>query len=322
MEISRSLNRHGNVQPPVFSILADLPTEKFHHAAHGLRPPGGIYNVSIDRVIRAFVAVLDQIDALAAATRSPDGRIEFAAEGLLAAQTELLESMLAHVDDAYQILKACSPPQPQIQEPFADRWLEKARHPSVRQFKNAVKRYRDGVAAIVNREKHEHGQLRFVVFSDSEMRVPGYYLEAVGPGGVLQPDEKVHPGFTAFSFDRDLRLHFVQLFGIGEALKGALLTSLRAQHIPVSGRPVQNDSAALLSVAERLAALGTVVFPDEAAKATPHVRVRREGEDAEVAVRFPNLAVMVPTKPGMVTTTAIRGDGYSSQYRVPYFKGR
>jgi hypothetical protein len=318
MESTRSLRRHGNVLPAVFTLLADLPAGSVPHAAHGLRAPGAIYNLSMSRVLAAFEAVLGEIEAL---DRVADehAALDRGAVKTLAAQVELLEAMMAHMDDGFQVLKACHAPQPEIDEPFADRWLEKVGHATVRHYKNAIKPYRQCVAPIVNRVKHEHGQLRLVVFSDERTRVPGYYVEGVQAGGVVGPDPKIHPGNTALSFNRDLRFHFVHLFEIGNALKAALSPALRALGIRTTGRVVQNQSAAFLAVAERLAGLGTTVFPDEVRKSSPHVRVRREGDDAEVTVRYPSLAVF-QAPPNMRVTVLTRGDGYTTQYRVPYWQ--
>ncbi len=321
MEATRSLRRHGNVQPGAFSLLSNLPPGSVKHAEHGLRPPGGIYNVSMGRVLSAFEATLDQLEALRSAPADAHGGIAFKVEPLIAAQVELLESMMAHIDDGYQVLKACHPPNPSITEPFAHKWLEKARHPSVKQFKNAVSGYRDAIAPMGNRIKHEHGQLRLVVFYGGEQRIAGYYLEAIDREGVAGADAKIHPGDTAFSFNRDLRFHFVHLFEIGDALRAALTSALQAMGIRSDGRLVVDESARLIAVAERVEALSTTVFPDEVAKPAPHVRVERDQGDVVLSVRYPSLATF--RQPGeMRITTTIQGDGYTTSYRMPYFPKR
>lgn len=234
--ITRRQRAHGSLQPAVLSTLVGLPDQALHHLAHNLRPPVGIYNLSMGRVLRAFTATLDELD-LAASAPWTDKGVKFDPAKLLAAQTELLEAMLSHIDDGYQILRACHPPQPGVEEPFADTWLANARHPSVAFFKQSVEPYRTDIAAIVNKVKHEHGQLRCVAFTDGHIQTAGYYLEGVDADGVAIPDPRVHPNDTAFSFDRDLRLHFVQLFEIGSALKGALTKALRL-HIQGAARRV------------------------------------------------------------------------------------
>lgn len=103
------------------------------------------------RIERAFTSVLDRVSTVYGARHLADGRVDYDAAPLLEAQVELLEAMLAHVDDGYQILKACSAPQPEVTEPFADRWLEKVKHPTARGFKNAVASYRSQVAPLGSR---------------------------------------------------------------------------------------------------------------------------------------------------------------------------
>ncbi len=261
------------------------------------------------------------MDALDDLHQSLSSRASVAGPGanLIAAHTELLEAMSSHIEDAFQIMKACHPSRPDIDEPFADKWLEKARFRGARHFKQAVKPYRDVVSLLVNRVKHEHGQLRLIAFSNGIVHAPGYYLEAIGSDGVAGQDPTLHPGNTAFSFNRDLRLHFVHIYEIGNALKAVLSPALRQCGIRVSGRPVGNASKDFLVLAKRVESLGTVVFPDEVRKPTPHVRIQGEGEDVTLAVRFPSLAAFRAPDPSMTVTALIRGDGFTNQYRVPYF---
>ena len=288
--------------------------------AHGPRKPitHAIYNISVSRILSAFRGVLDALDDLQQSLSTRTSVTDPGAR-LIAAHTELLEAMSSHIEDAFQIMKACHPPRPDIGEPFADRWLERARFRGAAHFKVAVKPYRDVVSALVNRVKHEHGQLRLIAFSNGVVHVPGYYLEAIGSDGVAGQDPALHPGNTAFSFNRDLRLHFIHLYDIGNALKAVLSPALKQQGIRVTGRPIMHSSQELLLVAERVEALGTTVFPDEVRKATPHVRVQEGDDNVSVAVRYPSLATFRLPDPTMIVSTLIQGDGFTSQFRVPYF---
>jgi hypothetical protein len=314
--ITRRQRAHGSLQPAVLSTLAGLPDQALNHLAHNLRPPVGIYNLSMGRVLRAFTATLDELD-LAASAPWTDKGVKFDPAKLLATQTELLEAMLSHIDDGYQILRACHPPQPGVEEPFADTWLAKARHPSVAFFKHSVEPYRTDIAAIVNKVKHEHGQLRCVAFTDGHIQTAGYYLEGVDADGVAIPDPRVHPNDTAFSFDRDLRLHFVQLFEIGSALKGALTKALRLQKIRPSETTFKGRPDEFRAVAERVANLPQLVFPDEVAKPTPGVSISRNDDDVQLTVTYPSLSKLVAATT-MQLNTFITLDGGTLSFRIPY----
>jgi hypothetical protein len=171
---------------------------------------------------------------------------------------------------------------------------------------------------LVNRVKHEHGQIRCVAFSDGSLQSAGYYLEGLDAQGVAMPDPSVHPGNTAFSFNRDLRYHFIQLFEIGSALKGALTSALRAQKLRAVESTYKSTSEEFTSIAERVSNLPQVVLPDEPAKPTPSVLARRDADDVVLSVTYPSLTKLV--SPATIRfTTFISLDGGPLSYRVPYF---
>jgi len=195
-----------------------LPDAVLHHTDHGLRHPQALYAVSFLRVTAAFVAVLDALDNVRCTELTEYGGPVFNTAPVLTAQVELLEAILAHIDDCYHILKALHPPVAMKTPPrFAERWLAEARHPTVKAFGQAVARFREEtLAPIVTRVKHEHGRIRSVVLYGPNLLLPGYYLEGVDAKGALGPDLLVHPGNTALSYHRDLRYRLTSVYVIGE----------------------------------------------------------------------------------------------------------
>lgn len=318
MESTRDRSRHGNLYPAVFSLLAEVPAGSLPHAQQQLRAPGGIYNLSLRRVLTAFGNDLDALEQVHRSLGGPPP-MEESATRLVAAQIELLEAMAAHIDDAYQIMRACHPPRPEITEQFPERWLKEAGFRGAAQFKAAIGSYREPLSRLVNKVKHEHGQLRLMAFSNTVTHSPGYYLESIDSNGAATQDPVLHPNHTAFSFNRDLRLHFVGLYEIGNALKMVLSPALKRLGLRITGKGAENPSEDLLRVAERIAALGTLVFPDEVRKPVPHVRVQHKDGVPAISVRFPSLAAFSPPEPGMVATVLVKGDGFTTQYQVPYF---
>ncbi|WP_413175290.1 hypothetical protein [Anabaena azotica] len=76
-------------------------------------------------------------------------------------QEELLESLLAHIEDCYLILKTIHPPvNLQSSGHFVESWLKEAKHPTFKKFQADIKSYRNSLAPLVNRIKHQHGRIR------------------------------------------------------------------------------------------------------------------------------------------------------------------
>lgn len=144
-------------------------------------------------------------------------------------------------------------------------------------------------------------------------------LESIDSNGVATQDPVLHPNNTAFSFNRDLRFHFVHLYELGNALKMVLSPALRRLGVVIAGKRTESPSTELLAIAKRVEALGTIVFPDEVRKPTPHVRVQDHQGNVTLSVRFPSLAVFHRPMSGMVATVLVKGDGFTTQYKVPYF---
>ena len=130
---------------------------------------------------------------------------------LLDAQEHFLYSLEEHFDDCYSILDCF----------FPDRSIRK-KNAQVKLFTKRLKPYSDLVGALVNKMKHRNARLRGIILSRGNQIVPGYFLEGVHPDGALGPDLHIHKspgGLTAFSFFRDLRLHFVELFILQNTLQ-------------------------------------------------------------------------------------------------------
>jgi hypothetical protein len=219
--LSYTVAQRGNLYPEAYNCLHSLPDIAIQHGDHGLRHPLGIYSISLQRVIQAFKDVLAENDKVYYAPLKEDGSIDFNTDLLLKAQQELLDALMAHIDDCYHILKALYPASRRTKtkpEPFADKWLEEAKHPTVARFKHLIKPYRDTFAPIVNRMKHEHGILRALLMrnfdqpQNAQQRIVGYFVEGVDKHGTVGPDIKIHGKARAISFHRDLRYHFVHLY--------------------------------------------------------------------------------------------------------------
>lgn len=319
MRYSRSIARDGHLFPAVFDRLASMPETYLFFRQHLLRHPLAIFNTSISRVLTAFDAVLHNLAQFESAPVDRQIGLPVPDDGpLLDSQENLLHSLVSFIDDCYHILKAHFPPQPGLTELFADKWLTKAKHPTVLVFQDAVRPYRTSIAKIANRMKHQHGRLSSILFLDGVHRIGGYFLEGVGSDGAICPDPEIHPNNTAVSFHRDLRYHFVHVYDICAHLQSALIGAIEAEHqvqLPPPA-PAVCDSGRIISVAERVAALPWSCFPDEAAMDVPEVDLCRD-TGVELQLQYPGTTRMF--WPGnLVAAVQVKGDGMSKSFRVPY----
>jgi hypothetical protein len=326
MRLSCSISQHGNLYPAVYNCLSSLPDSVLQYKDHGLRHPLGIYNISLGRITRAFQDVLDENDKVYRALIKDDGSIDIDIKVLLKSQQELLESFLAHIDDGYQILKSLHPASRLEKSiPFADRWLEQAKHPTVGNFKHLVKSYRDTFATIVNRIKHEHGRLRIVSMrnmlrlEDPYQRIIGYFVEGIDKKGIVGPDPKIHGSNRAISLHRDLRYHFVYLYVVDYFLMNAIINAISSTYgiQLLSTTYIDIPSIEMKTIAERISRLPFLFFFDEVSKPTPTVSISESDGDVELSIdnSSPIRALfMVKVR----VNVQYSGDGVTRSWKLPY----
>jgi hypothetical protein len=326
MHLSYSISQRGNLYPVIYNCLCSLPDSVLQHADHGLRHPLAIYNISLSRIIQAFQEVLDENDKVYHALIKEDGSIDIDTGVLLKSQQELLEALLAHIDDGYQILRSLYP-MSRLEKsiPFADQWLKKAKHPTVSNFEHLVKPYRDTFAPIVNRIKHEHGRLRVVSMrnmlklDDPYQRMIGYFVEGVDKKGVVGPDPKIHGGNRAISLHRDLRYHFVYLYVVDYFLMNAIINAISRtysiQLLPATH--IDMPSIEVKTIAERISHLPFLFFFDEVNKPTPTVSISESDRDVNLSINNSNPIKALFMIKGRVNVQ-YSGDGVTRSWKLPY----
>jgi hypothetical protein len=289
--------QRGNLYPDVYNCLRSLPDIALQHGDHGLRHPLGIYSISFQRVIQAFQNVLVENEKVYHVPLKEDEAIDFDTVPLLKAQQELLDSLMAHIDDGYQILKALYPASRLTKSvPFADKWLEQAKHPTVAQYKHLIKPYRDTIAPIVNRMKHEHGRLRALIMrnfdqpQNTQQRIVGYFVEGVDKHGTVGPDTKIHGKDRAISFHRDLRYHFVHLYKVDHFLSEAIVEAINKTYSGQFTPSVYFDtpSSEIIAIAESITHLPFLFFFDEVSKLTPTVGLSPANQNVKLTLNDTN----------------------------------
>lgn len=320
MQLSYNVANHGNLFPAVYNHLRSLPDAVLQHGDHSLPHPLAIYNKSLYRVSQAFQGVLDENDKLYSAPFTANGEIDFKPQLLLKAQLELLDSVMAHIDSGYQILKAVYPASRLTKSvPFADHWLEQARHPTVRQFKHLIKPYRDSFAPIVNRMKHEAGTLRCLIMYGPQERIAGYFLEGIDKHGVAGPDRKIHNGDHAISLPRDLRYHFVYLYVVGHFLMLALVEAIEKTYgicLP-SSICIEAPYLDIKLMAERISRLPFLFFYDEVNKPTPMVSLVESNQNVELTLENTS-TIKACSMPSWRVQLVYTGDEVTRSWRLPY----
>jgi len=326
--LSYAVAQRGNLYPEAYNCLRSLPDIALQHGDHGLRHPLGIYSISLHRVTQAFQDVLAENDQVYHAPLKEDDNIDFNSDPLLKAQQELLDALMAHIDDGYQILKALYPASRMTKTkpvPFADKWLEQAKHPTVARFKHLIKPYRDTFAPIVNRMKHEHGRFRALLMrnfdqpQNPQQRIAGYFVEGVDKHGTVGPDIKIHGRDRAISFHRDLRYHFVHLYMVDHFLSNAIVEAINKTY-PVQFKPsvyFDRPSLEIITIAESVSHLPFLFFFDEVSKPTPTVGLSSDYPGVELTLNDTSqikAASMLKWKVQLTYT----GDSVTKSWILPY----
>lgn len=294
-------------------ILGSLSPGRSRHIVLGLRPPVGAYNSSLLEVIRAFETLLNTLDSFRNEQCWHKDKENWQ-DPLVADCERMLYRMFEHATDCRNILDCLLPSGGELKT-----------NRTVKDFDKRIKLYRDHVGAVVNRLKHRQRRIRAIVFYDIDPIIPGYYLETVGTiqdNGVtvevVQPDSEIHANAdTAFSFHRDLRYHFCNLYLISQHLANAVHELTSTVPAVVCTRN-QNFDDRLFNIAQRIAALPEVFYPDELKKTVPAVAVREDNDLRTIRTEFPSVHMRPATVSTARITVGLTWDGVTRRFKVPY----
>lgn len=312
MRIQRKSIDVGGLLPSVVAALAGLPNEASRHAELGLRTPRGAYNASLQRIASGFEAVL-AARAKMLATRSWTKDKTTWNRDLVPAQEHLLYVLFEHTEHCRNILRCFAP----VNADFGKLKVTK-------EFDKVTAPYRKHIGGIVNKMKHGQRRVAAMVMHDDNVAVPGYFIESLGYLGprklpVMQPDSDIHPrSDTAFSLHRDLRYNLWAVYAMSEHL----VEAISSMELPAKAGPPQTDAdlgSRLFVIADRVASLPPVFYPDEVRQAVPAVWVSDSPGVLEVAVEFPSKRFQPrrPTVPARLTVSW-SGDGATDTFKYPY----
>jgi hypothetical protein len=318
-QLKLNADQHGHLGPRAWTYICALPDDQCFHGQHGKRHPRSIYRQTLQNITQQFTVVLDLIGSLENRYRSDKENLATEYSPLLKAYRELLYRLNEHHDACLSILRSLCPPDMAKPTNFDSTYLLKARLPGAKAFMEATKEYREAhIGLLVNTMKHSQGELSSIyLYSKTDFR-PGYFLCDVLPDGMLGPCGKLHSeGRTAFSFSRDLKIHALWLYKIGDLLSTAIssaIDGLYKTNLPIAA--CELDAPYLLQMLRGCAALELRFFPDEMKKPYPHIFLAEDNSKLTMEFRK-MLTYRLPDD--MKFRTALVVDKAHPSTKLPYF---
>jgi hypothetical protein len=334
MIVERNSTDASGLLPEIIESLdADFHLPLYHRDLK-LRQPLGIYNASLASVLGSFEDVLDEFEQLMIDRpyRRQNELPKWSDDNLMNSQRQLLYSLMEHMEDCFNVLKCF------VQPPSSDpRKRTKAAYCKsstiIDTCVKSVEPYWNHISDIVNHSKHNQGRVRFCVIFDENNMIPGYFVESaeeildrandqVSDWEVLGPSSAIHGKYrdTAFSFARNLRYHFVNVYFVSKELADAVNSLTAGQRTPHTG--TKSDDSKILGIAARIEKLPLYFYRDEMRLDTPAVKVIKRSEtDIQLRLSCPDNNTILLSPPHgkkMFAWVAYRSDGVSNKIILPY----
>jgi hypothetical protein len=306
-KIIKSLTNKNGLYPIAVEKLKSHFQQPLYYQEHNMRHPLGVYNISVGKVLACFKDVLREL--LAVSQIIPSNDLRFKDSDLLKNTERLLHSFMEHFDDCEKILASFFPKGEIL-----------SKQPAYNNFQNITQEYRKHIGKVVNYLKHQHGRLRSIVFfTGNDGNCAGYFIEGVDEKGGLGPTPLIHSGGnTAFSYSRDLRYHFYNLFSISKALSDSIDLVSKSGHDTEQLEEI--DKKDMIDIVSLIYTLPLLVFPDEFEKEFPIINFQnsQEGEfvlNLQMKILPYGLKKVTPSSKVQVL---FEGDGISRSFRFPY----
>lgn len=315
--IERDINIHGNLNTELFNILSDIPDNILFYQEHNLRHPLGIYNVSTKRVINA----LNNFEELLTSFQSDQDFNDLSAQ-----HKELLDSIMAFIDDGYLIMK-CFYPKNLVDKDiiFASQWLKKVDENLIEEYQNKLNYYRNKLALIVNNIKHNHARYCHIRVHSKYTSTLGYYIEGVKEGNLIMPHKDIHPThkgyYTGISYNKDIKSYLVDFYIIASLISTTLIELIKKHHNLnlVINKCSYKENDKLFSLIKQIKNIPNNYFPDEYNINLPEINIENESK-----IRFtkPSSSEYIKRlyKPKKYQVRVIMsGDGVTRSWALPYF---
>ena len=236
--------------------------------------------------------------------------------------SDLLHALYEHIDSCYSVMRCVAPP-PAKQAQWHQATVRAQRVPGAKAFEDQVIAYKNlSLAPTVNLVKHGESKLRILAFRSRQTSTLGCFIDGPKRDGVIGPALTVHPdGNSAFSFNRDMLVHWWWLYRISELLADVVELNLGSKILPVAdgagvGVAPMEAADAWVSLCRAIAAIPPDFMPDESDKPYPLVVVPPSG--AKMRMEYP--APRRPNKfdPEAKITVMLTIDEAGQPYKLPY----
>lgn len=295
------------VLPRLYYVLENTTNYPSCHEALEVRHPFSIYSVSLIAIIERIQRLLTLVTPLYDGSNELTQYNERADGAIRDATDAVLDALMEHFDDCINVLKC-----------YLDQRPEKQQKKVMALVKANWDSYRNHVGKIVNHIKHKQRRVRTIVFHGDSWVVPGYFIEGpVGPK-LLGPDPEIHTGgSTAYSFKRDLSFHLCGIYSVSRSVCTGLAEVDRAfSNVAPSNCVVSHSEKKWMEMARSISSLSPLVFPDEARKGNPLVKIN----GTNLIVEYPSKTKSKAVPPHGRISTLFVVDGMSPSFRLPYFK--
>jgi len=314
MEIERNI-RDG-LETELFFLVNNLPQNVVFNAEHKFRHPLGIYNLSVSRIWKAFTDIVQTY---------MDDESNFSSLDIF--HQELIESLIAFVDDTYSIFKCCFPVwDVEKNYTFNDRWLEDVNKTEINKYKEKLIPFRSRIAKINNQIKHSHGRYSHLIFTTAIGSATGYFVEGVtDENGTIGPLDHIHQPFlgkrTGTSYSKDIKDLLYNFYAIGQVAAETMVQLINTRHNIVINvkKHMNSENSEIFELVKKISSIGYIYFPDEAMLETAGISISENGFTiSKPAMPVEQVKIHIPEVPYNFRAI-MSGDGVSKSFGLPYF---
>lgn len=291
--------------PPCYPRLVSLRENiiPLYHEEHGRRHPLSAYTKTLNRVETAFWDVLNAFDELRAA------------KGLVGKASAMLDDYRGLYYALAEHFEACEGAAASLVKKG-----QESKHGNLRPFWNKSLDYKH-VDRVINEVKHRHNEFVPISMEGSFFVVYGFLVAGIRSATCVGPNQNIHKEWnnmdTAFSFNRDLRRLFVDVFRVGSYLSDAL----ERFNVPPNAAPEPVMGSRIFNIASRIAGIPNFCFPDEWHMPSQIVSIIGGG-DAKT-LRIASADDHKPLPPcGAFSVKTMITLGFEPSFRMPYFQRR
>jgi hypothetical protein len=322
MKILRHGERNGSLRPRAENHIRGIPPEYLHHSAHELKHPLSTYQTSLTRIETAWHKVMPIFDKLYIEVMCNVKLTQY--EPMLESYEALLYRLNEHIDAAHEVMRSLRSPIAGMENRPHAEFLRKTKLPGFRTFMETIHRgYRDPhLGMMVNEMKHKSAQLRAVSGRTENSVIVGFFVDGPHPNDAIGPNKKVHARHrhlqTAFSFSRDILMHFWWVYQISEVLCQCIDATLQFDHgVTVNERPSTLAPEKWAQLCLACSQITPAFFLDECAK--PYPIIICPPDMSSVELQFPTSRRPLGHK-SMDISLLLTLSEQSRAFVMPYFQ--